>query len=432
MCATSNSSGLVNAIGSAKSVKLGLASSPDASSAWFKTVVDPAHAREYGCRGIPDENHEPTLVLQFRETNIVRSGTFTGTTSSGASFTFTEIRDVYLIQVFGSITSNVWEVVRGVNEAGAEVIYTGALDISNGAWSTVNWPQARSISNSLTVDWIGTELNRGGYFEAAYLPLEQSVGSSSSGTVYSYAIDLSKFGTYTSYTASSDQGAYIVGAINSYDQYRWWRSGSAPKTSLSIKGPNGGTWLIKPDETRDLSMEPYGVGTRVSVVRFVPPSSTSEFVIRHTANLAVEVMASPARGGSDGASYDPSAVEMYRTLVDQMTLIFPASYNDLGTLWAGLKGLIPKIPSVMRALTGFVPNLKHAKEIFKLWLEGVPVADAIKGVVNSARVNQAGGYYPGAGQVVVDMAGDKPPVGRVSMAQARKKRSRALARAALM
>lgn len=372
-------------------------------------------------------------MLQFRETNIVRSGTVSGTTETGVKITMTEIIDVYLIQVFGSVTANVWEVIRGRSDDGQVGIYTGALDISLGAWGDVNWPQARSVSNSLTVDWIGTELNRGGYFEAAYLPLEQAASSTSSGTVYNYGVDLSKFGVYTAYTASSDQGAYVVGAINSYDQYRWWRSGTSPKKSLYVKGPAGGTWIVTPDATKDISLEPFSVGTRVSVVRYVPPSSTSEFVIRHTANIAVEVMASPARGGSDGASYDPAAVEMYRTLADQMTLIFPASYNDLGTLWAGLKGLIPKIPTVMRALTGFVPGLKHAKEIFRLWLEGVPIADAIKGVVNSARVTQAGGYYPDIGPVQVDMAGVKPPLPqKPQRVKERVRRTRAYARMGLL
>ena len=392
--ATSNQHSLISAIGSAKSVKLGLASSPDASSAWFKTVVDPAHAREYGCRGIPDENHEPSLVLQFRKTDMLRSGTIGGTNSSGSGVEISKITEVYVIQVFGLVSTNVITVIRGTNEGGDEGMSVRSVDVSNSAWKDVKWPQARAISNSLTVDWIGTELNRGGFFEAAYLPMSyvDTTPRGASG-YYSYGIDLSSFGTYTSYTASSDAGVYVVGAINSYDQYKWWRSGQASyNTVLNITGPSGGVWPISVPVGGDMSLDPFGMGTRVSVVRYIPPSDTSEFVIRYTANAAVEVTASPARGGSDGASYDPAAIEMYRTLADQMVLIFPASYNDLGTLWTSLKNLIPKIPTVMKALTGFIPGAKQAKEIFRLWLEGVPIVDSVTGVMGSMR--QAKGKTP--------------------------------------
>lgn len=38
-----------------------------ASAAWYKSVLDPAHARSYGCKGIPDENRNPTLVFCGRK-----------------------------------------------------------------------------------------------------------------------------------------------------------------------------------------------------------------------------------------------------------------------------------------------------------------------------------------------------------------------------
>lgn len=39
----------------------------DNAGAWVKTLLDPAHSREYGCRGLPDENRDPTLVYNGRE-----------------------------------------------------------------------------------------------------------------------------------------------------------------------------------------------------------------------------------------------------------------------------------------------------------------------------------------------------------------------------
>lgn len=372
-------------------------------------------------------------MLQFRDTSIVRSGSLKGTTAAGVKLDMTRITDIYLCQVFGMITSNVWMAIHGTDDEGTELVYTSAVDISQGQWKGVSWPQARTVSNSLTVDWIGTELNRGGYFEAAYLPLDYANPTTSSGTKHIYTVDLSRFGSYTSYTASSEQGAYVVGAINSYDQYKWWRSGAAPLVTMNISFGASKTWPVAPGGGADMSLQPYGPGTRVSVVRYVPPSNTSEFVLRYTSNAAVEVMASPAQGGGDGAIYDPGAIEMYRTLVDQMVLMFPASYNDLGVLWQGLRALIPKVPAVMKALTGFVPSLKQSRDIFRLWLEGVSIPDAL-------RVVGQGGFV-GAGGVptAIPMAANTrtqgvvlSPGAAVKVGKKRARRLRALARASVL
>lgn len=45
----------------------------DMSSAWYKTVLNPAHVRSYGCKGIPDENRNPTSVLDERKDITISS-----------------------------------------------------------------------------------------------------------------------------------------------------------------------------------------------------------------------------------------------------------------------------------------------------------------------------------------------------------------------
>lgn len=359
-------SGTKTAIGSARSVKLGLASSPEASSAWFKTVVDPAHAREYGCRGIPDENREPTLVLQFRDTTSVSAADFKAADayniSTGAKAKLANVREVYIIACPWSVVNNLVLAARGTSSDGStEVIAFITPPTVDRPWASTTFEQARPISTSVTVDWIGTELYRGGYFEAGYLPTQKS-GSG-------VGVDVTKLSNYVTYTNTAEAGVYAVGQINQYDQYRWWRNAknNTSPTGLFI----GSSWFglgLQATPT-DLDADPYSSGWRAPVVRYMPISE-EHWVLRITAAQAVEVMAAPEAGGTDGADYDPGTVQGYIAFCDQYDLIFPAEYNDAGALMALIGKVLPRAWNAMKYIFGSVPGFKAGAALVKNWLQG--------------------------------------------------------------
>lgn len=203
------------------------------SSAWYKSVLDPAHAREYGCVGIPDENKDPSVVVCRRRDGTISPGWFVGqrclaylpadaTISSPAqvityawvvssiegatSITRVNLRQYpqggVVIEAFGEFdvvsartTSEINVSIDGTSFTGAALYWkakvdrvilvtedafeaaeqsyeamNGSTNFSNNVKSATNVTQGRIISSSMTASNVTAMTNRGGYFTAGHCP----------------------------------------------------------------------------------------------------------------------------------------------------------------------------------------------------------------------------------------------------------------------
>lgn len=367
---------LYSAIGSAQSVKLGLASNPESSSAWVKTVIDPAHAREYSCRGIPDENQDPTLVYYGRDTLTLTPGWL----STGNIFQFTGSgwartsaakdivwNSVYIVQT-GLVSRNVIIVAIGdgvVNDVNQVLMARSDVTDATGAspGDTV-----RLVSQSLTVSWAGKELDRGGIFEAGYVPyVDVQTGSQDQ-----VSVSLDDFSNYATFTSSSDDGVYMIGRFNQYDMYKWWKN--VGKLAVSVKS-NGGTCAGN-EVTEFIAPTAYGAW-RPSVVRYVT-NAQQDWILRVTYNTVVEVMRPYNQGGTDSAVYDMDSVQDVIAIYDSLDLIFPARYNDFKKVWNWIKSNAPAAVSLTASVLRHFPS-------------AAGVANALNMLVGQAPISFAGG-----------------------------------------
>lgn len=204
------------------------------SSAWYKSVLDPAHAREYGCVGIPDENKDPSVVVCRRRDGTISPGWFNGqrclaylpseitlgAPAKALAFgwvvsTITAISDItrvnlrqypqggVVIEVFGSITvqtdittSQVPISIDGTNYSNPNLFINSQVDrvllitedalesaeqsyesmngstrFSNNVRAPVPESQCRIISSSMTASNVTAMTSRGGYFTAGHCPM---------------------------------------------------------------------------------------------------------------------------------------------------------------------------------------------------------------------------------------------------------------------
>lgn len=340
---------LFSAIGSAKSVKLGLASNPESSSAWVKTLVDPAHAREYGCRGIPDENQQPTLVLCGRQTYTINLNSFY--TSDNRVMYWDSSQQKWLPKATSAILSNLRLetvfIIQGEILQHTYLLASGFGDLSGvgtgeylliyrplGALVSLQARNARLIAQSYTVEWIGKEIDKSGYIEAGYTYAEKGVNYPT--------VNLDNLGELVSYTSDSDKGVYITSMFNNYDEYRWWKATTARTPTFYFNGGEAQT-VSYSDYNDPLSrgaMRKAFVTYRALVDGEGNLDTT--WVFRLTVNQVVEKFASYSEGGSDAALYDKASVEDMINLYDSMDLIFPASYNDFKKVWSWIKQNAPK------------------------------------------------------------------------------------------
>lgn len=363
---------MYSAIGGAQSVKLGLASNPESSSAWVKTVIDPAHAREYSCRGIPDENQDPTLVYYGRDTLTLNAGFFealtsttyalvNGTWTASSGMTNFVFSDVYVVQT-GLVTNNVLLIAVGNatrNTATVPVVcYKSITDSTGvGVQDTV-----RLVAQSLTVGWGGKELNRGGLFEAGYLPFSLTSSSSTDSAM----LNLDNFPNYATYNAGSADGCYIIGRFNQYDMYKWWKTQGTLELYLMFEDAR----VKVPANTEYVSPTSWG-GWRPSVVRYTTNGET-DWLLRVTYNTVVELMKPYNAGGTDGALYDMASVQDVIAIYDSLDLIFPSKYNDFKKVWNWLKSHAPKALSLAASLLRHFPRTKRVADALDVLVGNTP------------------------------------------------------------
>lgn len=361
----------MSAIGSAKSVKLGLASNPESSSNWVKTLIDPAHAREYGCRGIPDENQQPTLVLNGRETYTYTSDFNTGTGSTQyfikSGTTWTRLTD----GIYQAHWNELYIVMLGLTRAYVTIYKGWGSSTVTGAVNeamSVNWVDnmtstsgnmSRLVAQSATVDWVAQEINRAGYYEAGYLLPKISDHSTSN---YMYCdLRLDDIPNLTTYTGNAEDGCYIVATFNDYDTYRYWKGRKQVQMRVRLDGID-----VNVGDVYSEYVNPQGFGGMrpyfIHYVGFTTNNSDATALnpwgLRVTTNQVVETMAPYNAGGSDAAVYDRASVEDMISLYDAVDLIFPASYNDWKKVWGWIKSNSARLPSFAASVMRHFPQTR--------------------------------------------------------------------------
>lgn len=333
------------------------------TSAWFKTVLDPAHARDYGCAGIPDENKMPSLICCGRTTITVVP------TDVGKASAWVKVSDGAKVSPTTDPVVNAVTVLSPGSAFGFYVLYYASYsgdDVVTIKWSSM--PEAlaattdagklveanavikptRYVAGSLTADIVGQLMYTGGYFESGYLP--PSARSNSDGFVY----PLTGESQWATRTCNYKDGSYIVHRLSNYDWARIWRT-EAESHTLWFKHTNGSvntsnkyiTDLADPGNT-------INNGYDALFVKYYVSGSTN-WVLRVTYNAVWESQTPYSSGGTDGAKYDPAAIQAYLTIADSVDFVYPASYNDLKKLIGSIRGALVKAKKPLKAVISTMP-----------------------------------------------------------------------------
>lgn len=394
---------IVNDINVAQNVQKGLQASAYTSSAWFKTMVDPAHARDYSCKGIPDENQQPSLCYYGRDTISV-SASYPITkrylwNQSTREFdevnggVFSSIHSVTIMQT-GLITRPYLLIFYGTASSGELTnVPTYAFEWISGLVETSDSTMlrpARLIASSVTADFIGAELNRGGYYESGYA-INSAIDMAGTNTLNLTFNNLANLVTNTN---SAQDGVYAVSKFNNYEQYKTWKNKVSKLSAFMTVSPYAGSTT----DERQLAIYtggwaeyseyflPYPTGdfTPLFITYYTNSevTGTSDWILRFTVNEVVEIMTPYRMGGTDAALYDPATVEDLRHLYDDYDLIFPARYNDLKMIMAWLMRNIRNLPSFFSSLRRHFPGLSFKSALGAV--TGIPAA------IRRQRKRQAG------------------------------------------
>lgn len=349
----------MNAIGAAKSVKLGLASVPESTSSWFKTVMDPAHAREYGCNGVPDEAHCPSLILQDRVTQVLTPNSFARwytNSTTPVDGTAVKIQDVWIIQ--SQVASDhfiAWARGTFTPSSGGNAQSGYSLAYITNTGPSASAQLARCVAFSATVEYVGIELNRGGYFEACHVPQGAQSGDAS---VLGVRYNVPEFTNYVSYTARAEQGVYIVCRMNDMDVATMWGPPRTIKFAVNVND----SIILAGDKTTYWPNP--GSGWMANAVHYVT-TNVEDWVLRVTANRTWEVAKSPAEGGRDGVVMDESALKAYLHITDVFDPIYPASFNDLQKVLGKVSTFMKENDKLIGGLAGLVPYGNTIHQVVK-------------------------------------------------------------------
>lgn len=367
---------IITALNNSTSVKLALAAAEYSSTPWLRTLLDPAHAREYACKGIPDDNQMPTLILNGRATNtfatrnmVSPSGYLMYNSDDGYfatnTFTTSYVKSITFIYL-GGIYEPVLMIGHLFGTSGAKSGEAFVGRFLNTDITPNITRAARPIACSLTADYIGKEINRGGYWEAGY---GMAQGNATSITIDHYGLR-----NLVLYNANAHDGVYAVSKFNNYETYKAWRT---------LKSGNEFYIKVKADAAQDswemkLTASDYTIPVSTysvtpTFVTYYPDNVTSDsdFLIRLTIAQVVEQVCPYNEGGIDGARYDPATVTDIRHLYDDIDLFFPARYNDYKAVLKFLSRNASKLPNFLASLSSHFPRVNNVVTILRYLIDGI-------------------------------------------------------------
>lgn len=307
----------------------------DAAGAWIKSMLDPAHAREHHCRGIPDENRDPTIIANGRCDGTI------------GSTNLWNVKNEYIAAGWYYVTG--WDkmadpkvgidaqvhnfTVYTCGQWGTCIIYEGTFKHSeSGASKTsskvamlyrsisfnfnmseeANIRGARAIGVSHTLSNVTAWANKGGFFTAGHVPLTRYYEDVDDSIELATPVKVDEYATYN---ADSGAGVYGISRPRSIDMMKIFGEEDADSVVLGGQRLNMFPYLKYPAPAWDIVFTSY------------EPSS-SDWRIRCTQYYVVEANADYSKGGSDGAAYDKSALEFALAILDREEFLFPANAND--------------------------------------------------------------------------------------------------------
>lgn len=338
---------------------------PQNSSAFLRTVLDPAHMIDYGCMGIPDANNNPTLTLMPRTTHTVpTAGTgfiyHTGKWNLDSNNKAANIvyDTVYLIMT---------EVVTNLI-----VVHTGSCDynsVPNQPYclvstftddvemiTSVDDSAVRLIARGMTISHVGEMQYRGGYFDC--LGLTNNNGYVMDGNTVHWSCPLQQAVSEQNFEGS--QGVYCVLKPNNEANYKQWRN-------IDTKGEQ--LWIVPPNTPNDATDKYIRAGITglslattpafaPSVVKFIPPApwkaGTANWSLRVSVYTAYEYRVVPSMSHNLSTS-DPATIATMFALMQHHTPYYPASYNDFKKIMAKIREIYNQYKPLIDVAAGFVP-----------------------------------------------------------------------------
>lgn len=321
------------------------ASSPEverSASAWVKSVFDPAHARSYGCVGIPDINRNPSVVCSGRidlhlsssflpsrgKDEILptyvgkQGGDFVNVTtiapSDGQKVNWSEVycaaqSNFGLLLIFRGDMFNATYTPRGQTVAQSGDI--NMLIVQYRTSIKIQDSSSRAISCSITLEQITNWSDVGGYFTAGHLPVSEDQVANSGNTGFELP-EWSTWDNWVTYSAGSAAGAYAISRPRNLDQMLFWVEDDTVPLNIGVQG--------------NISLQHYGnhfSAWDAAFVRYFPVKT--DWVLRCTLFENREVILPYNQGGQDGARMDKNALHMVLAMCDVEHFIYPASANDL-------------------------------------------------------------------------------------------------------
>lgn len=338
-------------------------------------MLDPAHAREHHCRGIPDENRDPTIIANGRCDGTIGTSNLWNVKNEYIAAAW------YYASTWKKMSNPKVAVKSQVNsftvytcaQWGTCIIYDGVFQHTEGSSSTTsskiamlyrsisfnfnmtedaNIRGARAIGVSHTLSNVTAWANKGGFFTAGHVPLTRYFNDTSEAVELATPV---KTDEYATYNADSGAGVYGISRPRSVDMMKIFGEEDQDQVSLGGNTLVGFPYLKYPAPAWDVVFTSY------------EPSS-ADWRIRCTQFYVVEANADYSKGGGDGAAYDRSALDFALAILDKEEFLFPASANDfkqvIRRVWETVKRWGA---SILRAM-GIVGPADLAQRLFGVYL----------------------------------------------------------------
>lgn len=369
---------VAQSIRKSKSVSTGIRSlrspMPAYSRAYYATVLDPAHASEYDCLGMPDDNTMPTIVRASRATyNIPMNltGEYYAVADAGGNFakvnlTESNITTIYFIQTADSSMDLV-------------VLYNGTFKASNATYSWVVKPILNSgtasfvqrnnstdeyfrvIARSMTISQTGPKVYRSGYF-VGYSP-KSSTQYDDGNNASSRMMDLRNITDYQVFTHPGNGVYSVLPIVNQPAAVQWRHLDS--KETVSLVLPSGTTCTL-PSGLFYVDKELDTTAFYSHVVGYFPASnvtSSSQLSIIVTVSTVVERQTAKSEGGTNAVKKDAAVFNVVGALNEVTNGYYPDSYNDLKQVLRKIQNAYLKHQDIVNAAAGFIPYGQTVKSV---------------------------------------------------------------------
>lgn len=334
---------------------------PESSAAWFRSVLDPAHATEYHPAGIPDNYSTPTLPRQVNSIIPLQ-------TKPGATFYYWANNAVQTTNSPTTYTVRSYNII--LNECACDdviVLILCKIQVSNNSYDaftiTRTYNQAtvdalkdnqyRLVSKGVTIREVGQQMYRGGYFSCHRMNSTWAFDSTSD-TPY-WAIDVDKFTQNLLEMYPSSQGVYAV--LQPDIMANMGKMRRIDGQSKLIVDFEEHRYEIPWNNTPTMPDLP---GWKCQLIRYIPPmtvtpDSVDTFALQMHVYSTLEIVKDTDDGGNNTVTYDPYTLNLVGSLSEHTHMFYPGSYNDLQKIMNKLKEVYNQHSDVIDLAVGMLP-----------------------------------------------------------------------------